>query len=78
MMEFASFSPIAIKAGRRWVSAVTFNCGHDNLKSFPCILLKFVMHIKMTSSHLKSFPCILIKFVLHVTNKQFSNKFYNG
>ena len=26
-------------------SALTFTCGRDNLKSFPCILSKFVMHV---------------------------------
>ena len=26
-------------------SALTFTCGHDNLKKFSCILPKFVMHV---------------------------------
>ena len=26
-------------------SALTFTCGHCNLNSFSCILLKFVMHV---------------------------------
>ena len=27
------------------LSALTFTCGRDNLKSFPSILSKFVMHV---------------------------------
>ena len=26
-------------------SALTFPCGHDNLKSFSCIFLKFILHL---------------------------------
>ena len=48
--------------------SIVLPTGQDNLKKFPCILFKFVMHV---TNKQFSAPCILFKFVMHVTNKQF-------